>query len=115
MVDPIKGSTEVNLQNPKLMPTFHCAFQCMEYAQKCLTGTQNFSKSKLGGWKHTTAFHKSSDTNRHQTLKHLRQLLLLLLKKTGNARPGEGDLHPISPKTPALYYQPIEEKKRKEK
>ena len=27
-------------------------------------------------------------------------LLLLLLKKIGNARPGEGDCHPISLKTP---------------
>ena len=40
---------------------------------------------------------------------------LLLLKKIGNARPGEGDCHPISPKTPAPHYQPIEEKKRKGK
>ena len=39
-------------------------------------------------------------------------ILLLLLKKIGNARPGEGDCHPISPKTPAPHYQPIEEKKR---
>ena len=42
-------------------------------------------------------------------------LLLLLLKKIGNARPGEGDCHPISPKTPAPHYRPIEEKKRKGK
>ena len=42
-------------------------------------------------------------------------LLLLLLKKIGNARLGEGDYHPISPKTPAPHYQPIEEKKRKGK
>ena len=41
--------------------------------------------------------------------------LLLLLKKIGNARLGEGDCHPISPKTPAPHYQPIEEKKRKGK
>ena len=34
-------------------------------------------------------------------------LLLLLLKKIGNARLGEGDCHPISPKTPAPHYQPI--------
>ena len=46
---------------------------------------------------------------RHSTL------LLLLLKKIGNARPGEGDCHPISPKTPDPHYQPIEEKKRKGK
>ena len=43
------------------------------------------------------------------------ELLLLLLKKIGNARLGEGDCHPISPKTPAPHYQPIEEKKRKGK
>ena len=41
--------------------------------------------------------------------------LLLLLKKIGNERPGEGDCHPISSKTPAAHYQPIEEKKRKGK
>ena len=48
---------------------------------------------------------------------HLKALLLLLslLKKIGNARPGEGDGHPISPKTPTPPYQPIEEKKRKGK
>ena len=39
--------------------------------------------------------------------------LLLLLLKIGNTRPGEGDWHPISPKTPATHYQTIEEKKRK--
>ena len=32
-----------------------------------------------------------------------RLLLLLLLKNIGNARPGEGDCHPISPKTPAPH------------
>ena len=42
-------------------------------------------------------------------------LLLLSSKKIGNARPGEGDWHPISPKTPAPHYQHIEEKKRKGK
>ena len=42
-------------------------------------------------------------------------LSLLLLKKIGNARPGEGDCHPISPKTPVPHYQPIEEKKRNRK
>ena len=42
-------------------------------------------------------------------------LLLLLLKKIGNARLGEGDCHPISPKTPAPHYQPIEGKEEKGK
>ena len=39
-------------------------------------------------------------------------LLLLLLKKVSSARLGESDIHPISPKTPAPQYQPIDRKKR---
>ena len=42
-------------------------------------------------------------------------LLLLLLKEVGNARLGERDYHPISPKTPTPQHQPIERKKRKGK
>ena len=42
-------------------------------------------------------------------------LLFLLLKKVSSARLGESDIHPISPKTPAPQYQPIDRKKRKEK
>ena len=42
-------------------------------------------------------------------------ILLLLLKKVGSARLSEGDIHPISPKTPAPQYQPINRKKRKGK
>ena len=42
-------------------------------------------------------------------------LFLLLLKEVGSARLRESDLHPISPKTPAPQYQPIDRKKRKEK
>ena len=45
----------------------------MGHAQNCITGTHTLPVSKLGGWKHTTAFHKLSKTNRHQALKHLRQ------------------------------------------
>ena len=41
--------------------------------------------------------------------------LLLLLKKISSARLGESDIHPISPKTPAPQYQPIDRKKRKGK
>ena len=37
------------------------------------SGTQTFPISKLGGWQHTTVFHKSSKANRYQTLKHHRQ------------------------------------------
>ena len=42
-------------------------------------------------------------------------LLLLLLKKVGTARLRESGIHPISPKTPAQQYQPIDRKKRKGK
>ena len=42
-------------------------------------------------------------------------LLLLLLKKVSSARLGESDVHPISPKTPAPQYQPIDRNKRKGK
>ena len=73
MVDPIKSCTEVNLHDLSLLSTLQCILQCMGHAQKCITGTQTFPISKLGGWKDTTAFHKSSKTNRHQVLKHLRQ------------------------------------------
>ena len=41
--------------------------------------------------------------------------LLLLLKKVFSARLGESDVHPISPKTQAPQYQPIDRKKRKRK
>ena len=41
--------------------------------------------------------------------------LLLLLKKAGSARLRESEIHPISPKTPAPQYQPIDRKKRKGK
>ena len=43
------------------------------------------------------------------------ELLLLLFKKVSSARLGERDIHPISPKTPAPQYQPIDRKKRKGK
>ena len=39
--------------------------------------------------------------------------LLLLLKKVCSARLRESDIHPISPKTTAPKYQPIDRKKRK--
>ena len=73
MVDPIKDCAEINLHDPCLLPTIQCTLQCMGHAQKCITGTQTFPISKLGGWKYTTAFHKSSKWTQHQALKHLRQ------------------------------------------
>ena len=47
----------------------------------------------------------------------MRFILLLLLKKVGNARLRKSGIHPItiSPKTPAPQYQPIDRKKRKGK
>ena len=42
-------------------------------------------------------------------------LLLFLLKEVGWARLIESDIHPISLKTPAPQYQPIDRKKRKGK
>ena len=44
-----------------------------------------------------------------------KQLLLLLLKEVDSARLRESDVHPISPKTPALQDKPIDRKKRKGK
>ena len=73
IVDPIKSCTEVNLHDPRLLPTLQCTLQCMWHTQKCITGAQTFPIRKLGGSKNTNVFHKSSKTNRHQALKHLRQ------------------------------------------
>ena len=42
-------------------------------------------------------------------------LLLSFLKQISSARLGQSDIHPISSKTPAPQYQPIERKKRKGK
>ena len=44
-----------------------------------------------------------------------KKVLLLLLKKVGSARLTESGIHPISPKTLAPQYQPIDRKKRKGK
>ena len=41
--------------------------------------------------------------------------LLLLLKEVGSARLRKSDTHPISLKTPAPQYQPVDRKKRKGK
>ena len=42
-------------------------------------------------------------------------LLLLVLKKVSSARLGDSGIHPISAKTTAPQYQPIDRKKRKGK
>ena len=58
MVDPIKDCTENNLRDPSLLAILQWTLQCA-HAQKRITGTQTFPISKLGGWKHTTAFHQT--------------------------------------------------------
>ena len=63
MIYPIKGCTEINRRDPSLLPTLKCTLQSIGHAQKCITGTQTFPKRKLGGWEHTTAYHKSFKTN----------------------------------------------------
>ena len=52
---------------------------------------------------------------RIKSIVYVALLFLLLLKKVGSARLGESDIHPISPRTPAPQYQPIDRKKRKGK
>ena len=44
-------------------------------------------------------------------------IIIIIIKKGqhSSARLGESDIHPISPKTPAPQYQPIDRKKRKGK
>ena len=61
------------MNDPSFLLTLQCTLQCMLHAQNIITDTQTFTISKLGGWKHTTAFHKSSDANRHPEVKHIRQ------------------------------------------
>ena len=72
ILDPIKGCSEVYLHDPSLLPTLQCTLQCMGHAQKCITGTQTFPISKLGGWKHTTSFFinrpRRTNTRRSKTL-----------------------------------------------
>ena len=52
---------------------------------------------------------------RYRAIKTWNSLQLLLLKEVGSARLRDSGMHPISPKTPAPQYQPIDRKKRKGK
>ena len=63
MGNPIKGCTEINLHNSRLLPTLQCTLQCMGHAQKCIWYPE-IPISKLGG-----AFYKSSNTSIMQILK----------------------------------------------
>ena len=40
---------------------------------------------------------------------------IIIKKNVGTTRPRDSDVHPISPKTPAPQYQPMESKERKGK
>ena len=60
--------SEVHVYKQRLTYTNRGAYTQEE---ECITGTQTFPISKLGGWKHTTGFHKSSETNQYQTPKDL--------------------------------------------
>ena len=42
MVDPFKGSTEINQQDNSPLANLPCTLQCMGHAQKCITGIQTF-------------------------------------------------------------------------
>ena len=81
-------------------------------------GGDTFSVPLCGGKKSLTVEYSTRLLNSHNCSENytkLLLLLLLLLKKFGSARLGESDIHPISPKTPAPQYQPIDRKKRKGK
>ena len=69
-----KAAAEINLHDPSFLPAHSLMhFAVYGHSQKCITGSQTFPISKLCGLKHTTSFHKSSETNRHQKHKQLRQ------------------------------------------
>ena len=74
------------------------------------TGTRKFYKTLKCIAQSNTVI-----TTSHAAKGASNSIIIIVIKKIGNARPGKGDLHPISPKTPAPHYQPIEEKKRKGK
>ena len=54
-------------------PCSNALWSAWDKHKKCITGTQTFPISLLGGWKHTTALHKLSKMNPHQMFRHLRQ------------------------------------------
>ena len=73
MVDHIKGRVEVNVYNPSLRPLSNALCSVSDTHKRyrrVLRLAQTLPIMKLGGWKHTTAFHNFFETNRHQTPKH---------------------------------------------
>ena len=59
--------------------------------------------------------HRLFDWAMLKAINSITLLLLLLLNPVGSARLRESDIHPISPKTLAPQYHPIDKKKRKGK
>ena len=96
MIDPIKCCAEINLHDPSLLPTLQCTLRCMGHKQKCITGIQTLPIGKLGGWKHTTAFHNLfHKTALNKTFERLHSIkptpdaqtiktILMLWKSVGN-------------------------------
>ena len=76
----------------------------MRHAQNCITGTQTFPIRKLGGWKHTTALHKSSKANQHKALKHhiiIIIIIIIIIKKDWQCKAGRGRLPPYQSEDPS--------------
>ena len=58
----------IKIGNNKINETSVTNFLCIHLDKKL---NKNLPLSELGGWKHTSAFHKPPQTNRHRTLKYL--------------------------------------------
>ena len=72
MVDPIKSCTS---QSARSEPPAHSPMHYAVYGTRTEVHHRypDLSDKQTGWLEDTTAFHKSSKTNRHQALKHLRQ------------------------------------------
>ena len=73
MVDPVKTRTEIDLNHSSLLPHLQSTLLGVCHTQKGITSAKIFPISELGGWKHTSAFHKTHKMNWRQKLKYLRQ------------------------------------------
>ena len=69
MVDPINGCADINMHGSCLLLTLQYTLLCIGHAQKCITGTQTFPISKLGGWKHTSTSLRSTNRPRRRDAK----------------------------------------------
>ena len=76
MVHPIKGSIEFHLHNPSLLPTPQCTFPMYGTYANSHPWCLDLSISKLGGWKHISAFQIVRDTPTADAQTHLTILAL---------------------------------------